>query len=622
MPRYPHYLRPVKKAYWPATVLVIDCESEIVSEDMRSNSYREGVVQVHWCQLRLEAYGYVYAGCDSDSTPSRLWERIAQLTKGGKCLHVFCYHATRVWTLVDLWQRLESGLLTLSRGDTKGKAVEFPKRPTDQDGFLVLRDPPMMAALYHKETGARITLWDARNHGLEIGDAQQRGGLLVHYLCDWLTRYNLDCGRYDLGGLQLTAGSQALHGYRKGYYHSGVYCHASDEVLRMEASGYHGGRVEAYRLGPQRDRLHYADERSCYTGVCSRLSIPARLCGTNPNPDFNTWRRAVESGAALVQCTVRLEEPAYPYRSARAGSVMAGSQRENGSSHSDSGDTDTCYPVGRFRTVLAGPEALDALEHGYIEDVHWLATYECEPIFKDFAEALHAWRLECDKRSDKDMSRCAKLIANCFAGKWGQHKRCWIPDTTDTHGYAYGEWYGADERGQIQRYRTVGGQVQRDSDEGLAPDANLAIAAWITSAARIRLLNLIRRAGWEHVAYCDTDALMVDDVGLSRLEIVPADATPVLGSTGVRWTSEQVVIHSVKHYSYDQYTVCAGLPRGLVRDEMDGATYTLVPNPERYVYGHERPQSVTEVRSYDDRQNRGNQLVYENGLLVRLRVQE
>jgi hypothetical protein len=274
--------------------------------------------------------------------------------------------------------------------------------------------------------------------------------------------------------------------------------------------------------------------------------------------------------------TVRTPEPAYPLRRGR----------------------EVIYPTGVFRTVLAGPELTDALERNRIATWHALAVYEAEPILVEYMRSIYRLRCEAEAHENRALADTAKRLLVCLVGKFGQRSWYWEPVWVDYVQAPYCEWHGKNEKGEIVRYRSVAWNTEREVPGGFAPDAVVSVAAWITSEARRVLLAAIRIAGWEHVFYVDTDALIVDQIGLERLRADGWIRPGQLGKLSVKSGPCRVEIRGIKYYVVDGAVTCAGLPKGVCMDAGDGRHYWYRQSPAASVRKGQQPSALATLGTY------------------------
>ena len=84
------------------------------------------------------------------------------------------------------------------------------------------------------------------------------------------------------------------------------------------------------------------------------------------------------------------------------------------------------------------------------------------------------------------------------------------------------------------------------------------ICACVTSYARLRLWELIRKAGRGHVFYCDTDSVFVDREGYERLRGELEEEG--IGSLEVEGVENKMVIYGAKDYEFGSKRVIKGVP--------------------------------------------------------------
>src|SRR3984893_2440051 len=224
-----------------------------------------------------------------------------------------------------------------------------------------------------------------------------------------------------------------------------------------------------------------------------------------------------------------------------------------------------------FATMLGGPELADAVKQ--CRDVSTLeyAMYEMAHATHEFARRMWDIRATADDRNEPDVSMWAKSVMVSLAGKLGYRHKRWEVDPLAVCSRPWDEWYQHDGQGGMARWRSLGSVCQREITGGYGPDACPAMAAFITSYGRMRLLQAIRTAGWENVGYCDTDSLVVSDDGLRRLRAAGYDASSGLGDLILCAGPSDVEICGIKHYVEDGRVKCSGSPKGTYATSADGA---------------------------------------------------
>lgn len=330
---------------------------------------------------------------------------------------------------------------------------------------------------------------------------------------------------HNLGNFRLTLASQAKTAFQHRFMSHDIIIHELEDVIDLERAGYHGGRVQALKTGEFTDGPYYElDVSSMYGAIMRDALLPRRLKEYYPDATIPLLDWAVRRHGAVAEVEIEAREPVC--------SRALGDRTE--------------YPVGRFVTVLTTPELRYALERGWVRRAYRLAVYEVAPIFREYAEYFLALKERYTREQNLPMRAIAKLFLNALYGKFGQR------------GYA------SEEIGQCGRtemwaevsydivlkervtYVALGGRVFRIKPTRKAWEAFVAIPAHITAEGRLRLWELMRQAGLEHVYHVATDALIVDSEGRRRLDGRIGGETA--GSLRVRTVGDTLTIYAPCDY--------------------------------------------------------------------------
>jgi hypothetical protein len=201
-----------------------------------------------------------------------------------------------------------------------------------------------------------------------------------------------------------------------------------------------------------------------------------------------------------------------------------------------------------------------------------------------------------------------KGLSVSICGKFGQIDRQWVDEPRKSAIDLYGEWWEVDANGNYIRYRAIAGKVQREIRLGFAADAVPSIAAWITSAGRIHLLQHIRIVGWENTYYVDTDGIITNQSGFDRLCQSNLIDIGVLGTMQLKHRSSRVDIRGIKHYAYEGGEIASGIPR-LARENSDGTREGhYIPSPSECVRAGCRPERTRTIGEFSrvDEYKHGN----------------
>lgn len=301
--------------------------------------------------------------------------------------------------------------------------------------------------------------------------------------------------RYDDMGLRLrsTLPSMALQLFEQQFYMAPwpVVEKPERDFFRR---GYYGGRVEVYHFGPIKGPVHHYDVNSLFPSVMKEMRYPDVAGGfirtTTPN-----WSRE-----GMAEVTITVPETRYPPLPVRGGDELV-------------------YPYGTLQGVWAYPELRAALDRGCrILKVDAAIEYDAlrrgQP-FSKYIDFCYAQRRAATHALD---SVFWKLMMNSLYGKFGQGEGLIViaQDKEMTFGSA-------------------------------ARQANVIWAAYVTSHARVRLLEFLEST--TACYYTDTDSLFTPDV------------LPVSGELGkLKWegTASQAQFYGNKLYLLWDYDIeCA-----------------------------------------------------------------
>jgi len=220
-------------------------------------------------------------------------------------------------------------------------------------------------------------------------------------------------------------------------------------------------------------------------------------------------------------------------------------------------DDKLIFPVGRFKAQLTTPELNYGYQIGAIRAIHRVAVYERAVLFQRFVDDLHGRRADCIRAGDTVGAWHFKKLLNSFYGKWGQNGRKWrTVGACDPDRLEVEDWIDAQTEA-VSKRRYFGGVVQELEMAGESFESHPAIAAHITAHARLELFNIIQHVGTKHYFYCDTDAVLVDQVGFERLKD-RIDAVR-LGGLKVAGHYRDIVIHGPKDYVLDGKVTLKGV---------------------------------------------------------------
>lgn len=528
-----HQLTTIDSDSIPSQCIVMDTEidTERAMGDPQGTYYAKLVRGVRW---RYED-GKVSRSTESAAlSPEHWWDWCAKQCRKGTVTWVFAYDLLRQLRCNGFMELLScrAWQLTTYESEDSGSSNR------EWNGFAVLADPPTILVCRAPGKRGTVKMVDLRNYG--IGKRSDIAGEAdwVHGASKWV-QHAIDWIRGNrLGSLQCTAGSQAMHSFRRRFLGVPIECNDHDHDHAIESASFYGGRCECRRIGEYEGPIYHLDVNSLYPSACIDLPVPVELIRVNPHGKWEDPLSLPNGQGMISSVRIATEIPLYPYR--RSGLVI--------------------YPVGTFDTVLAGPELTDACTFGHAVKFGTQAVYRCEPILSDYMEWLYSQRVAAKSNGQHAIASLIKRMLVGLPGKFIQQDRQWVADPTRKVSEPWRVWreVGTD-RHEVHQYRAFGYHVQREHVGGFADTAIPAIGAWITSAARVRMNEYIAQIPSGHLYYTDTDSLWVDSEGFAALESEGHIHESKLGYLKVVDCHAKVDFRGIKHYVADGRIVRAGV---------------------------------------------------------------
>lgn len=356
-----------------------------------------------------------------------------------------------------------------------------------------------------------------------------------------IERFVLDYLAYlqtnELGGFRNTLAGQAMAAYRTRFMSSPPYIHVNEDALKLERDGYHGGRVECFRMDKQpKQQYYYLDVNSMYPASMIGDKLPVKLVGYGENVRLSYLPIRMKHYYCIAECDIETDEPVY--------AVLRNHK--------------LVFPIGKFTTVLYSPELAYAYEHNHIRAIKRCAVYEYGCLFDDYVQFFYSAKQKYTEEGNSSYRYISKLFLNSLYGKFGQlrpirefiaptdYKGVWrLPIIDIERGLHYQEiaWYG---------------EIYKEYKEGETSISSPAIAGAITAQGRMHLWNYIRLADRENIYYVDTDSLITNRKGYKRL--LPFIHPSELGLLKLEKTSISLTINGNKDYKFGRITKTKGIP--------------------------------------------------------------
>ena len=359
---------------------------------------------------------------------------------------------------------------------------------------------------------------DRQSEGIGAGNSCRH---LLQTLHTWITFVRDE----DLGNFAPTLAGQAWNAWRHRFYRHRIYHHGKPRVMSLEREAYRGGRNESYYFGDLSGvPWTLLDIRSMYPSIMAKTPLPFNLISTGKELTQTGLRKMLAQFGVIAHCVIRSDEPYY---------MVKGTQ----------GCT---FPTGTFSATLSTPEIIHALDNKHFLGCRMWAAYEQAILFSDYVQFFWGARRDAEQRGDTLRAMICKLLMNSLYGRFGMRYQNWEPDGGG-HMPGWDKWSEIDaQTGEISNYRAINGMIEKQMGWIEGNNILTAICTHITAWGRDRLWQIMQRAGREHVAYCDTDSVIVDSDGLKNLEGEIENNT--LGALRVQQQSDVLIIGGEKNY--------------------------------------------------------------------------
>lgn len=534
--------------------------------------------------------GFTHVGTIDGSDTRQLWAQVSEAMSETGVTWLWTLGLRELLILTDWYAALEHGHWTVG-GNDNGSQVESPAdRPSRFRGYLVDNDPPNIILCRNTTTNRTLQMCDLCNFGIKSWN-----NIVLNFTKTYATPDGVcqnACGGVDnsfvkaaaigcwcegwyncitvngFGKLSPTAASQAMTAYRTRFLTAPILIHNDHEVRSLERQSYYPGRCEAYRIGFVAGPVYHLDIRSCYPATSRDCSIPTRLKGYDAAGKIDIRAMVGKGWAVIGDVTLRTTRPDFPFRH----------------------NQQIVYPIGTFRTALCGPELELAAERGIIHEQHSVAWYETSVIFKEWTDAMLSLRGAESIQAVPGLLQSLKAVTNNLYGAFAKRSRYWRECTCSPAAGPYCMWFGelpqphrcpgwCERPGTTEpwdepslprpytRWRSRGWKVEYETAPTDAADTCVAVSAWVSSAARRRLLEMLRAAGEGNVYYCDTDSIWCNENGYDRLKREGYVDPTTPGKLTEVACHPSMIIHGHKTYSAGLAGAHCGVPSTASTDD-------------------------------------------------------
>lgn len=304
----------------------------------------------------------------------------------------------------------------------------------------------------------------------------------------------------------------------------------SPDARANDRLAIYGGRRETWRWGKlPAGTYHELDFERAYQTIMANCPLPrkrGRWFDSLPL-DSRLIDDPAQQWGIIAECEIETDSPRWPCRieidADEAPPAAPGDATQPAPDHRSR----VLYPVGRFRTVLAGPDIAEARRLGCLRAVRHGQVHQLGFAARPWA----VWSLAA--QDDPDTPPVVRLAlkhqGRAVAGKWAA--RAWtksVIGASTTYGWAYEDVF-------VHETQTRGAIIDLAGTKFLSvpgtdgDNAYPAVLAWIESYTRVALGRAIEALGAAVVVQCDTDGMIVDTTTMTSID----NMTEAAAGTGI-----------------------------------------------------------------------------------------
>lgn len=381
----------------------------------------------------------------------------------------------RGWRIVDLGIAGRSPWIRMSHGRRRivlADSASWLPAPLAEIGELIGVDKPV------------IDDW----HNASDEDIATRCLADVHILSTAMLSIMQWWDDNDMGRWQWTGPGCGWAAFRHNFLAAKILMDPEPGRMALERQAIYGGRREAYKIGNLGSgRYADLDFQAAYPTIASYLPLPRRPIARVENMTREVMEKLPVDWDILSQCTVTTAIPVVPCRV----------------------DGHTVYPIGRFTTVLAGPDIRGAIECGASIELGDTIVYQMEPFLSEWGK----WITGIIDGSGQEVPPVVRLMGKHWSrtviGRFAMHGQriedwgdaCW----PSFHAEPMTDWQTGRE---VIDLHACGRHIRvfRDAEpENVFP----AVTAWVEAECRQQLRRAMDKCPAGTVVQCDTDGFML-----------------------------------------------------------------------------------------------------------------
>lgn len=557
--RKAHYIKLASATMCPGAVIAFDTETHLAAGST-------DVKQIHTLTLGTAIY---YRRENGRRTRVKeltfydsftFWDWLKSNLSKDRTTWIFAHNAGYDLGIVNAWQEfssnpewgferviVERGIVLLD-GEYEGKKVIF----SDTGNYWKASLASIGQSVGRKKLDMPNTAIPnselkeyCRNDTLIVADA-------VDAICSFVEKENF-------GPFGPTAASLAFNTWRKSFMSHKVLVHVDKDALELEREAYYGGIVDTPYIGVVPEYpIYELDVVSMYPSVCMG-NLPCTLKGVYDEVNLSRLEHVLFNYMVIGRVHLSSNQPLYPVRI----------------------DSGTVYPIGDFISTLADAEFRQAWSRGHIRKVERVAVYDGLPLFRDYMEFFLTKKVASGKTDGAANTALYKLMLNSLYGKMGQLTPRWVKSGKEAERYleqlhklpdgALAGFLPTESlhpvsfwQLSIPKYnllfdmRSIFGVVEINTVSTETRDSCPAIAACVTSAARVKLRSYQEIVGKRNYYYSDTDSIWVNREGYYSLVNTGAIGDNP-GDLQLKGKCNELVVYGRKDYHAHEYSKWDGV---------------------------------------------------------------
>jgi len=322
----------------------------------------------------------------------------------------------------------------------------------------------------------------------------------------------------------------------------GIFIHEEENVVDLERSAYHGGRVECYYIG-QLEQSQYVclDINSMYPYIMMKEKMPTMLVDYGDSLSLNQTESLLEQYAVIAEVEIQTDDPIYAVKR----------------------DNKLIFPIGRFTAYLCTEGLKAALKNNHVVSIKRYSVYEQTYLFTDYVEYFYNLRQQYKNDGNRIYEQLCKYFMNALYGKFGQQRTLSEEKQDITFdGYYREPYYDLVTMERVMLTKMFN-KLWTEEGKINAKNTFVAIPAHITEYGRLLLWDTIQKAQAESIVYCDTDSVIGKNIIQDAFKKEINDKE--LGKLKLEYSTNNLTIHGCKDYETDHHVKIKGIPKSALK---------------------------------------------------------